>query len=255
MNRIPIIERALAKIEVPKECLAGGRVLNCDNRLVFEALPDDSIDLIVTDPPYKDYQSNRPIKHSKVKKIHQADFDLPFFIAQSARVLKPGAHFYCWCDHLTFPAIVGEMRSQRMERINQKSPHFLTYKNMLVWVKNNHGSGDLKGNYAPQHELIIFACKGKQGRPLNGKRPANILDGRKVFNYKYNHGTKKPLEILKKLIAVSSDEGEVVLDPYAGTMGVAEACRALNRYFLMVEKDNHYYTNAKALFTEGKITQ
>ena len=153
-----------------------------DNRDVFLELPDNSIDMILTDPPYKDYQSNRPVSHSKVKKINESDFDLPFFIAQSTRVLKLGGHFYCWCDHYTFPAIYDEIMAQREiakeARLSdaRKSPkNFLYYKNCLIWIKNNHGSGDLKGNYAPQHEFIIFACKGAKGRPLNGKRPSNVL--------------------------------------------------------------------------------
>lgn len=244
MSFSPELEQALSGINAPHEKLDGGWIFNCDNRLVFEALPDNSIDLIITDPPYKDYQSNRPVKHEKVKKIFESDFDLPYFIEQSARVLKPGAHFYCWCDHLTFPGIVGEMAAQKgrwkMENGTNEPQHYLTYKNMLVWVKNNHGSGDLKGNYAPQHELVIFGCKGEKGRKLNGKRPSNIFDARKVSNYKHLHGTVKPVEILKKMIEVSSNEGEVVLDPYAGSMGVGEGCITLIRKFLLAEKEKQH---------------
>lgn len=244
MSLPPELEAALARVEAPVEKLDAGWVFNCDNRLVFEALPDNSIDLIITDPPYKDYQSNRPVKHEKVKKILESDFDLPYFIEQSARVLKPGAHFYCWCDHLTFPGIVGEMKRQKdgqSGRNGQSGQNYLTYKNMLVWVKNNHGSGDLKGNYAPQHELVIFGCNGEKGRALNGKRPSNIFDARKVSNYLHQHGTVKPVEILKKMIEVSSKVGDVVLDPYAGSMGVGEACLELGREFLMAERDRGHW--------------
>lgn len=247
MSLPPELESALSSVQAPVEKLDQGWVFNCDNKLVFEALPDNSIDLIITDPPYKDYQSNRPVKHEKVKKILEADFNLPYFIEQSARVLKPGAHFYCWCDHLTFPGIVGEINSQRIERIKQKSPDFLTYKNMLVWVKNNHGSGDLKGNYAPQHELVIFGCKGEKGRRLNGKRPSNIFDARKVSNYLHQHGTVKPVEILKKIIEVSSEEGEVVFDPYAGSMGVGEGCVDRNRFYILAELVKEHWETGRAL--------
>ena len=245
----PELERALSKVQAPVVKLDSGWVFNCDNRLVFEALPDNSIDLIITDPPYKDYQSNRPVKHAKVKKILESDFDLPFFIEQSARVLKPGAHFYCWCDHLTFPGIVEEMKRQKEEGRKKgrkgESGNFLTYKNMLVWVKNNHGSGDLRGNYAPQHELVIFAVKGERGRPLRGKRPSNIFDARKVSNYRHNHGTTKPVEILKKFIEASSEEGKIVLDPYAGTMGVGEAIDGSGREFVMIEREQGYWEEGK----------
>jgi len=228
-------------------------LIHADNRTVFAQLPEGSVDLILTDPPYKDYQSNRPVAHNKVKKIHVAHFDVEYFLAESARVLKPGAHFYCWCDHLTFPGIVAEMERQAgrlsyAERLN--------YKNCLVWVKNNHGSGDLKGNYAPQHEFIIFASKGK-GRPLNPPRPSNVLfrreDGEikfyhKVSNYRFQHGTAKPVEILELLIKASTQPGELVFDPYAGSMSTGEAAIRTGRKYLMVElEEEHFLRGAERL--------
>ncbi|MBT7617332.1 MAG: site-specific DNA-methyltransferase [Calditrichaeota bacterium] len=235
------------------------KIYNCDNREVFLKLRDNSIDMILTDPPYKDYQSNRPVLHSKVKKIHESDFDLPFFIAQSARVLKPGGHFYCWCDHYTFPEIYNEILNLReIAKVTTstdsrvKSRVFLHYKNCLIWIKNNHGSGDLRGNYAPQHELVIFACKGPKGRPLNGKRPSNVLFKRtdsgieffkRVSNYKYQHGTSKPVEILEQFILSSTDPGEIVFDPYAGSMSTGEACILNDRKYLLVEIDGDFYNS------------
>jgi site-specific DNA-methyltransferase (adenine-specific) len=253
----PELELALSKVVAPVEKLDSGWIFNCDNRLVFEALPDNSIDLIITDPPYKDYQSNRPVKHEKVKKILESDFDLPYFIEQSARVLKPGSHFYCWCDHLTFPGIVMEMKKQKdtalAHPLTRSLAHFLTYKNMLVWVKNNHGSGDLKGNYAPQHELVIFGCKGEKGRKLRGKRQPNVyfktnraggieFYGR-VSNYDFGHGTSKPVDIQRLMIEASTDEDEVVLDCYGGSMSVGEATRLTDRKFLLVELEDEHFRN------------
>ncbi|MBC8465552.1 site-specific DNA-methyltransferase [bacterium] len=232
------------------------KIFNQDNREIFLDLPDNSVDLILTDPPYKDYQSNRPIVHSKVKKINQIDFDLPFFIRQSARVLKVGGHFYCWCDHLTFPAIYNEIielekheSKIKLEGRKRFSSNYLHYKNCLIWVKSNHGSGDLKGNFAPQHELILFACKGSKGRPLRGKRPSNVLFKRengiinfypKVSNNKFKHGTSKPVEILTKLIKISSEQGDLVFDPYGGSMSTGEACIRTNRKYLIVEIDEEF---------------
>lgn len=226
------------------------KTFNCDNRDIFRQLPDNSVDLIVTDPPYKDYQSNRPVAHKRVREIKGEDFDLPFFISESARVLKPGCHFYCWCDHLTFPDIVANIRSFELEMKKIRSRNFLTYKNCLVWIKNNHGSGDLKGNYAPQHEFVIYAAKGKR-RELNSPRPSNILLKRddngdigfysKVSNYRYNHGTSKPVEIHRLFIEKSSQPGELVFDPYAGSMPTGEACIMTGRHYLLVELITEHY--------------
>jgi DNA modification methylase len=85
----------------------------------------------------------------------------------------------------------------------------------------------LKGNYAPQHELIIFGVKGK-GKNLNF-RPSNVLykkvDNniqfyRKVPNKTYNHSTIKPIEILDIFIRASLNEGDLVLDMYAGSFSL-----------------------------------
>ncbi len=204
------------------------RLLFGDNRDILPRLPDNSIDLVVTDPPYKNYQSNRPKVNPKQKRIEESDFDLEFLVEQCHRVLKPSRHFYCFCDHHTF-ALVKPAVEQ-----------YFTYKNCLVWVKNNHGSGDLKGNWAPQHEFIIYASKGKR-RPLNPPRPSNVMRYSKVPNEKYSHGTAKPVELLKHIIEVSSNAGELALDPYAGVMSTAAACIETGRDYLMIEKDEDFY--------------
>ncbi len=225
------------------------KIFNCNNRKIFKKLSNESIDLIITDPPYKDYQSNRPVAHSKVKAINESDFDLRYFLKQSARVLKNGSHFYCWCDHITFPNIIWEMERLRKLSVEKGSDNYLLYKNCLIWVKNNHGSGDLNGNWAPQHEFILYASKGKRN-PLHGKRRSNVfykdIDGgiefyQKVSNNKFGHGTAKPVEILKLLIEASSQAGDLVFDPYAGSMSLGEACIQTERNYLLIEIDKEHY--------------
>ena len=225
------------------------RIFAGDCAELFARLPDNSIDLILTDPPYKDYQSNRPVAREKVKKIHVNTFDLGLFIRESNRVLKPGAHFYCWCDHLTFAGIYEELRALTAGLTSKEARNHLHYKNMLVWVKNNHGSGDLKGNYAPQHEVVIYGAKGAT-RPLIGSRPTNVFFDRdeqgnisfysKVSNYRFQHGTSKPLAILRQMILKSTHLGEVVLDPYGGSMSTAEAAMEEGRAFIMGELDGDH---------------
>jgi site-specific DNA-methyltransferase (adenine-specific) len=234
-------------------------VLHLENRIVqgdcadlFAQIPDESIDLILTDPPYKDYQSNRPVAREKVKKIFVNTFDLELFIRESERVLKPGCHFYCWCDHLTFPGIFDAIKARREGISKKKAAHRFLYKNCLIWVKNNHGAGDLQGNYAPQHELVIYASKGRT-RPLKGKRPSNVFFDRddqgkirffsKVSNYRYAHGTSKPHAILERMIKSSSTRGEIVFDPYGGSMSTAEAAMRQGRRFVMGELEADHCAN------------
>ncbi len=216
---------------------------------VFSRIPDESVDLVLTDPPYKDYQSNRPVAKPKVRKISTDTFDLEAFIEQSERVLRPGAHFYCWCDHLSFAEIFEAVRDRSRGLSARRASGRLRYKNCLVWVKNNHGSGDLRGNYAPQHELVIYASKGRT-RPLLGKRPSNVFFERteqgeirfysKVSNYRYQHGTSKPPAILERMIRASTRPGELVFDPYGGSMSTAEAAMRRGRRYLMAEIEGEH---------------
>ena len=224
------------------------RQICCDNRDLFRQLPDESVDLILTDPPYKNYQSNRPVAHPRVKAVDAGQFHLDLFARESFRVLRKGHHLYCFCDHLTFPAIRNGLEEAGF-----------TYKNCLVWVKNNHGSGDLRGNWAPQHEFIIFASKGR-GLALKGRRSPNVLlkraaDGSvqfysKVSNYRFNHGTAKPVEILRLLIRASTERGDLVLDPYGGSGSTAEACLRERRRFILAEIDPDYASHAKERIAE-----
>ena len=127
-------------------------------------LPDACVDLVLTDPPYGiDYQSNRRVAREKLPKFAN-DIDLGWvedWVEQIHRVLKDDRHFYCFTRFDMYPRFYDAIARR------------FKVKNCLIWVKNNHGSGDLNGSFAPQHEMIIFAVKGK--RDLNGTRDSDVL--------------------------------------------------------------------------------
>jgi DNA modification methylase len=76
-------------------------ILSCgDSNIIMDDLPDNSVDLIITDPPYKNYQSNRA--KTKTNKIDSREFSPITLINHIERLLKPSCHFYIFCDHLTF---------------------------------------------------------------------------------------------------------------------------------------------------------
>ncbi|MCA9783004.1 MAG: site-specific DNA-methyltransferase [Calditrichaeota bacterium] len=220
-----------------------------DNRELLARMPDACVDLVLTDPPYKDYQSNRPRAREKVKKIDAQCFDIPEFLASMERVMRDGAHFYCWCDHLSFPDLVLALR-ERKDLVPRGSAH-LVYKNCLVWVKNNHGSGDLRSNWAPQHEFVLFASKGR-ARSREAPRSPNVFYNRddedpsrirfvkRVSNYAFEHGTSKPVELLERMILMSSRPGELVFDPFAGSCSTGEAALRTGRRYLLAELDEDH---------------
>ncbi|RPH95423.1 site-specific DNA-methyltransferase [candidate division KSB1 bacterium] len=182
-------------------------------------LPDECVDLVLTDPPYGiDYQSNRRVARPKLPKFEN-DVDLSWvdgWVEEVYRVLKPDRHFYCFTRFDMYPVFY--------RSINR----FFKVKNCLIWVKNNHGSGDLNGAYAPQCEMIIYAGKGK--RLLNGSRESDVLHCDNVPSAFRRHATQKPVELLRQLIEKSTEPGELVLDPFAGVGSTGLACIDSDRF-------------------------
>jgi site-specific DNA-methyltransferase (adenine-specific) len=97
--------------------------------------------------------------------------------------------------------------------------------------------GDLKGSYADKTEFVIFACKGKS--TLRGFRSNNVLEFDRTGNK--HHPTEKNVEMIKLFIEKSSDEGNVVLDPFMGSGTTGVACKNLGRHFIGIELDEQYY--------------
>lgn len=206
-------------------------VFKGNNMDVLASMPDGTVDLILTDPPYNiNYRSNRRVKNAKFRHLANDDQGewIPRFARESYRVLKEDRHMYCFCRHDTYPEFVAALQDAGFK-----------LKRTLIWIKNNHGSGDLRGDYAPQDEWIIYVHKGR--RELNGKRESNILYYPKLSTSQMTHSTEKPVALLKKLISKSTNKGELVLDPFAGSGSTMHAARELERFYCLMEIDDSYY--------------
>ena len=153
--------------------------------------------------------------------------------------MKDDTAIYCFCSwhHLDFFKVEFEKNFK--------------LKNILVWNKNNHGTGDLKGSYAPKHEFILF---GHKGRALNkSKRIPDVIDCKKINSKDLTHPTEKPQELLKKFILNNSDEGDLVFDGFAGTGSTGLACKSLNRNFIGCELDDDFVQKARARLNQEGI--
>lgn len=213
--------------------MSGITLIHGDCLVEMKKIPDKSIDLVLTDPPYgMNYQSSRRTATSKFRKIEN-DNVLGWvcsFMTECFRVLKDDRHTYIFCNDYAISLL----------RDYMKEVGFNT-KRTLVWVKNNHTSGDLLGDYANKTEFIVYAQKGR--RLLNGKRDTNVLMFNRVGSL--IHPTQKPVDMNEYLIGKSSLEDEVVLDPFMGSGTTGVACKNLNRRFIGIEKDETYFNLAK----------
>jgi len=204
------------------------KIIQGDCLEVMKQMPDKSVDLVLTDPPYgMNYQSAwRTVtpQYDKIANDDNTDWILPA-ISEIYRVLKDDSHAYIFCNDYA----ISHFRDA-LEKVG------FTSKRTLVWVKNNHTSGDLEGDYANKTEFILFVHKGR--RELNGNRDTNVLNFNRVLSEL--HPTQKPVDLYQYLITKSSEEGEVVLDPFAGSCTLAVACSALHRDFICIEKEPQY---------------
>ena len=202
---------------------------------IMGGIKDKSVDLIVTDPPYlMNYQSNRRKKEDRFDKIKNDKGNymlIQDYLEECHRIMKDNTAIYCFCSWHNIDFFKNEFEK-----------HF-KLKNILVWNKNNHGTGDLKGSYAPKHEFILFGHKGRT--LLREKRIADVIDCPKISSNKLTHPTEKPQDLLEIFIKQSSDVGSIIFDGFMGTGSCGIAAKKLNRNFIGVELDEKYFNIAK----------
>ena len=219
-----------------------GKLINGNAIDFMKTIKDESIDLIVTDPPYpttkrggtgnsggmckkKEFSSGKVFKYNDIKPIE--------YIPEFYRILKDGSHCYIMSNHVNLYEILTVAKESGF--------HFIK---SLIWNKGNKIMGQA---YMSQFEYILFFRKGKF-KKINKCGTADILNipnkKTKDENGKNIHDTEKPIELMKILIENSSQEGETVLDPFLGVGATAIASKELNRQYIGIELDENYYNIA-----------
>ena len=197
-----------------------------ENCLTFmKQVPDKYFDLVLTDPPFgMSFQSGRrEEQHKKIANDDNLSW-LPDFTKELDRITKDDAHLYLFCSWHFIEVFKSEI--QKYRRI----------KNILIWEKNNHGSGDLEGDYAPKYEMILFCSSGD--KKLNDGRDPNIIKSARTQNEL--HPTQKPVPLIEFLAKKSSKQGDKVFDPFMGSGTTAVACQSLGLDWCGCELDPEY---------------
>ena len=213
-------------------------LINDDCMEVFQAIPDESVDLIVTDPPYKTTSrggtgnSGGMCKEEifcKGKVFAHNNIDVSVYTPECYRVLKDGSHFYIMTNHVNL--------INMLKVCTDAGFHFIK---SLIWNKGNKIMGQY---YMSQFEYILFFRKGK-GIKINNCGTSDILN---VPNIKTKndegenlHNTEKPVELMKILIENSTKAGEIVFEPFAGVGSVPLACIESGRRCIACEIDEGY---------------
>lgn len=226
-------------------------ILTClDCMTLFSKLEDSSIDLIVTDPPYRTTSRGNAGNsggmlqkdiNKKGRVFKHNDIDIEVYAKECYRVLKEGSHFYLMCNHTNLQHFLNVCTHKDV------GFHFIK---SLIWDKGNKIMGQY---YMSQFEYILFFRKGK-GVKINNCGTPDILrvPNKKTKDPEGNnyHDTEKPVELMKILIENSTQRCDVVLDPFCGIGSVQRACYKTGRRYICCDIDKQCVEIADKLFKE-----
>lgn len=194
----------------------------CD---LLGSLQEGSVPLIIADPPYGiAYHSNRYQEKNPHAPVAQDwNFQIGPFLRVAGRVLAEGGVLYLFSRWDVYPLWVAQVAPP------------LQLKNVIVWVKDNHSAGDLTGDFGNRYEQIMMLTKGRH--LLRGHRWSNVWDFARVPARKLLHPTQKPTALLERIIQASTDEHDLVVDPFCGSGSTGEAARSCGRKALLGDID------------------
>lgn len=199
------------------------RLILGDCLSVLQEIDDESVDLVVTDPPYLVNYTDRSGR--SIANDVRSDWIMPAF-EQLYRVLRQDTlclSFYGWNSADVF---IDAWRKAGFRMVGH------------IVFKKRYAS---KSRYVAYcHESAYLLAKGRP--PLPAVPLPDVMD----WTYTGNklHPTQKPVDVLAKLIAAFSGPGDTVLDPFAGSGSTCEAARRTGRRYIGIELDENYYENA-----------
>lgn len=206
-----------------------------DHELVKRLLGQDTIDLILSDPPYGVLYTQAKAGFSKVKVNKEivndditSEFDYTVFTknwlaAVTPYLAKKNAVYIFNSDKMLFALRDGMQQAE------------VNFSQLLIWIKNHAVVG--RKDYLPMHELIAYGWHGTH--LFHKSKDKSVLFYPKP-NKSSLHPTTKPVPLLRHLILNSSRIGSTVYDCFAGSGSTLVACEQTRRKCLTVELDPDY---------------
>jgi site-specific DNA-methyltransferase (adenine-specific) len=229
------------------------QIINDDCYNALKNIDNNSINLILTDPPYNISRESNFTKNSTNTKFNKIsidfgdwdkeELDLDSLFSEFKRVLKPGGTVVIFYD---------VWKSERLKQVAEN--YGFRQPRICQWVKNNPTPINSKINYLSNAIEFFFTF-------VKGKNPTfNSKYDKGIYNYPLCHGkertshpTQKPLELFKEIIIKHSNPGDLVLDTFAGTGTTALACVQTDRDYLVIERDQEYLKIIESRLCEKKV--
>lgn len=217
-----------------------------DSRDVIKRIPDNSIDFILTDPPYNLGQHStgniplpgRSAMNNDVAEWDMIDFNPEEWSDEFIRILKPTGNLFIFTSY------------NQLGRWYNCLDHRFDTSNFMIWHKTNPAPKIYKAGFLNSCEMI-FTC-------WNKKHTWNFISQAEMHNFVESpicmrperlsnpkHPAQKPVSILKKMIEIASNKDDIVFDPFMGVGSTGVAALELDRRFIGVELDESYFNAAK----------
>lgn len=212
-------------------------IQNTTAESLLSTIADNSVNLIIIDPPYIMQTDGGSKLRAKVKnwdKMHgqkenlAEGFDFGLF-KEFGRV-QPFLNMYIFCNVKLLQKLMTYFDSVGFDRLEL----LVLHKQNPLPAYNSHYLVDL--------EYCLFVCENKKYMFNGDYESSSKMFSYQIPYYKYTaHPTEKPLDIVERLVRNSSKEGDLVLDCFSGSGTTAHACKISNRKFIGSEINAEYY--------------
>lgn len=205
------------------------------------------VDHIITDPPYNISKENNfatmknPRAGVDFGEWDRGEFDLYSWIPEYAKLLNKNGSMIIFCSYRYISYIIDVLESKEAGMV---------VKDILVWQKSNPMPRNINRRYVQDMEFAIWAVKKNakwifnkpEDKPyLRGMFTTSLVSGKE----KTGHPTQKSLCLMEELIAIHTNPGDLILDPFMGSGSTGVAALKNGRRFLGIELEKEYFEMAK----------
>ena len=185
------------------------KIINADCIDILKQLPDKCIDLVLTDPPYRDESENQPTMDMRANGMVKTFGDKPTkeLFNEIFRISKKQIIF--GANNFQLPPFKGFIVWDKQMPLN-----FTMSMAEIAWISES---------VATTSKIFSVRASGQKERI---------------------HPTQKPVELFEKIIDTYSEENDLVLDCFSGSGTTAIACHRLKRRFICIEKDKEYWSKS-----------
>jgi DNA modification methylase len=233
---------------------------------LFKDVSDNSVDMVITDPPYNISKENDNRDRSKLNSpIMRRESPLRYdfgewdnksreefidftkqWLKECCRVLKDGG------------TIISFFNKEDISLLGWEAKQFgIRTRTIFTWCKSNPVPSFRKVNYLSATEYLWIGSKGTKSWTFNFKQQKEmknfmVTSNKSVYG-ETEHPTEKPKELIKYLIEVHSNQGDTILDCFGGSGTTAICCKELGRNFILFEALEEYCKMAEKRLSQNVL--